>query len=240
MKLDKRYSNGLTVTTAFTLSKAMDFQSGDDGGLDFYAGQGIQRNYARADFDRKYNFVQSYVYQLPIGPGKRFLNHGALGRVIGGWQVSGIMSRRSGSPLTFTGSNSLNLGSGGTATLDQIAPVQILGGINTGNPWFSIGSFAKAATNVQGNTGRNIMDGPGMFNLNASLSRTIGFRAEKVKLQLRLETLNVTNTAWFSNPNTSSIGSASFGIISSTVSSGTGVNGTGGGRVVQLGAKMTF
>ena len=41
----------------------MDFQSGDDGGLDFYAGQGIGRNYARADFDRTLNYIQSYIYE---------------------------------------------------------------------------------------------------------------------------------------------------------------------------------
>ena len=57
-------------------------------------------------------------------------------------------------------------------------------------------------------------------------------------MQLRLETLNMTNTAQFSNPNTG-FGS-NFGFITGTISSGTGVNGTGGGRVVQLAAKMTF
>ena len=66
--------------------------------------------------------------------------------VVGGWQVSGIFSHRTGTPLTFTGSNSLNLGTGGTATLDQIAPIAVLGGINTGNPWFSTTSFARAPT----------------------------------------------------------------------------------------------
>ena len=59
-----------------------------------------------------------------------------------------------------------------------------------------------------------------------------------MRLQLRLETLNTTNTPQFSNPNTG-FGS-NFGFITGTLSSGTGVNGTGGGRVVQLGAKITF
>jgi hypothetical protein len=240
VKFDRRLTKGLTLTTAFTWQKAMDFQAGDDGGLDFYAGQGIGRNYARADFDRTLNFIQSYIYQLPVGPGKQFLSHGVAGKILGGWQVSGIVSARTGTPLTFTGSNSLNLGSGGTATDNQIAPVQVLGGINVGNPWFTTASFAKANSNVQGDSGRGIMSGPGLFALNASLSRWIDFREGKVRMQLRLETLNLTNTPQFSNPNTSSIGSASFGIVSSTISSGTGVNGTGGGRVVQLGAKMTF
>ncbi len=121
----------------------MDFQSGDDGGLDFYAGQGLGRNYARADFDRTFNFIQSYIYQLPFGRGKHFLTHSFAGKILGGWQIAGIVSARTGSPLTFTGNNSLNLGRDGTTTLEQVAPVQILDGINTGNPWFSTTSFAR-------------------------------------------------------------------------------------------------
>jgi hypothetical protein len=239
VKFDRRFVSGFRLTTAFTWQKAMGFQSGDDGGLDFYAGQGIGRNYARADYDRTLNFVQSYIWELPFGKGKHFLHNGGIpGKIIGGWQVSGIFSARTGTPLTFTGSNSLNLGSNGTATLDQIAPVKILGGINTGNPWFDTASFARANTNVQGSTGRNIVSGPNLYALNAGLSRWISYREGKVKLQLRLETLNTTNTPQFSNPNTG-FGS-NFGFITGTLSSGTGVNGTGGGRVVQLGAKIQF
>jgi hypothetical protein len=231
VKFDRRMRGGFQLTTSFTWQKAMDFQTSDDGALYFYAGQGLQRNYARADFDRTLNFVQSYIYRLP------FKEKGFFGRIAGGWQLSAILSARSGKPLSFTGSNTLNLGTGGNATLDQIAPITVLGGIAAGNPWFSTSSFAKAAVNVQGTTGRNIFSGPGLFALNANLSRTIAL-TEGLRLQLRLESLNVTNTAQFGLPNTS-FGS-NFGFITSTISSGTGVNGTGGGRVVQLGAKLTF
>jgi outer membrane receptor protein involved in Fe transport len=237
VKFDRRTAKGLRLTTAFTWQKAMAVQSGDDGGLYFYAGQGLDRNYARADFDRTLNFIQSYIYELPFGKGKQFLSEGVAGKIVGGWQVSGILSMRTGTPLSFTGSNSLNLGSGGNATLDQIAPIHVLGGINTGHPWFDTASFAKAPTNVQGTTGRNIWSGPNLYALNAGLSRWINIR-EGMRLQLRFETLNTTNTAQFSNPNTG-FGS-NFGFITGTLSSGTGVNGTGGGRVVQLGAKITF
>lgn len=239
VKFDRNFSRGFRMTTAFTWQKAMDFQNGDDGSLDFYAGQGIRRDYARADFDRTLNFVQSYIWQMPFGQGRPYLSHGLLSRIVGGWQLAAIPQWRTGTPLTFTGSNSLNLGSGGTTTDNLIAPIQVLGGINAGNPWFSIASFAKAPTNVQGVTGRNIWSGPNLFALNTNLSRTVKLR-ETMNVQLRLESLNVTNTPQFSNPNTSSIGTANFGLITGTLSSGTGVNGTGGGRVVQLGAKITW
>ncbi|HEY3837515.1 MAG TPA: carboxypeptidase regulatory-like domain-containing protein, partial [Bryobacteraceae bacterium] len=246
VKFDRRLSKGLTITTAVTWSKALNFQSGDDGGLDFYAGQGLQRNYARADYDREFTYVQSYVYKLPIGQGEKFMAHSVLGKIVGGWQLSGIFTGRSGRPMTFTGSNSLNLGRDGTATDNLVAPVQILHGINTGNPWFSINSFAKQNTatltnQVQGTTGRNIISGPSLVSLNAGISRWIVLKPREgadIKMQLRLDSLNVTNTPQFSNPNTSSIGSAAFGLVTGTISSGTGVNGTGGGRVVTCVVKI--
>src|SRR5258708_9379022 len=176
----------------------MSTQTGDDGGLYFYAGQGLDRNYARADFDRTLNFIQSYIWELPFGKGRAFLANRFAGKIVGGWKISGILSARTGTPLTFSGSNSLNLGTGGTTTLDQIAPIQVLGGIGVGNPWFSTTSFVKAPGNVQGTTGRAIFSGPGLFALNTSLSRTVVIR-EGINLQLRLESLNVTNTPQFAN-----------------------------------------
>jgi hypothetical protein len=148
------------------------------------------------------NFIQSYIYLLPVGPGQRFLSHSFAGKILGGWQLTGILSARTGPPLTFIGNNTLTLGSGGTTTDEQVAPVHTLGRINVGNPWFSTTSFARTPNNVQGDSGRNIWNGPGLFVLNAGLSRYIDFREGKVKLQLRLDSLNVTNTPWFANPNT--------------------------------------
>jgi hypothetical protein len=252
VKFDRRLSKGLTVTTAFTWSKSLSFMSGDDGGLDFYAGQGIERNYARADYDRTLNYIQSYVYKLPVGKGEHFLAHNFAGKILGGWQVSGIFSARSGKPMTFTGGNTLNLGRDGTTTINEVAPVQILHGINTGNPWFSTQSFkATGVNNVQGDTGRNIISGPGLVSLNAGLSRWIDLpiKDRNVRMQLRLDSLNVTNTPQFSNPGTGcgnngasalNCTGGSFGYVTGTISSGTGVNGTGGGRVITYAVKIFF
>ena len=78
VKFDRRFSSGLTMTTAFTWQKAMNFQSGDDGGLArWYINP--ERNYARADYDRTLNYVQSYVYQMPFGKGQKHFTHGVAG-----------------------------------------------------------------------------------------------------------------------------------------------------------------
>src|SRR5579875_1425267 len=203
---------------------------------DFYVG--FQRNYARTDFDRKYSYVQSFVYQLPFGKGMRWMNSGLASAILGNWQLSGIISAYSGTPLTITANGGqLNL-PGSTQTADQVAPVQILWGINTGNPWFSTSSFAQPVGARFGTAGRNIFDGPGLFNVNLSLFKDFKFK-ERWNFELRCDSFNFTNTPQFGNPGTS-ITSSNYGYVTSTLGSGTGVNGTGGGRALQLAAKLSF
>jgi hypothetical protein len=235
IKLDHRFSKNLLLTTAFTWARAMNFQSDDDGGLDFYINQ--HRNYAPADFDRKYSYVQSFNYALPVGPGQRWLNHGFASNIAGGWQLSGILTALSGTPFTLTYSASGLQAPNNTQTPNVVAPVQILKGINT-NPWLSISSFAAPANLTFGSVGRNSIFGPGFFNLNLSLFKEIKI-SERFNLEIRGETLNFTNTPQFNNPGTG-LGSSNFGEVTGTVGSGSGANGVGGGRVVQLGAKFTF
>jgi hypothetical protein len=163
----RHFNNGLLITTAFTWSKGMDYQNADDGAFDFHVN--FQRNYARTDFDRTYTYVQSFVYQLPWGKGERWMNSGAVSTILGNWQLAGIISAYSGTPLTFTvGSTNGNGGTlktpGNTQTPDQVAPIQVLSGINT-DPWFSTASFAQPSGAVFGTLGRNVMSGPGLLNL---------------------------------------------------------------------------
>jgi outer membrane receptor protein involved in Fe transport len=242
IKFDRRFSSGLLITTSFTWQKAMNFQQDDDGGLTFFINQ--RRNYAPADFDRKLNFVQSYIYQLPFGAGKKWLSSGLASQVLGGWQVSGILTVLSGTPFYVTANGGSLNSPGSIQTANQIAPVTYPKGINVGNPWFSTASFAQPTGVVFGTVGRNDMFGPGLFALNASLFKHFKIR-ERLDLEVRGEAFQVTNTPQFNNPCGSSgcqesITSATFGYVTSTLGSGSGVNGTGGGRAFQLGVKLAF
>jgi hypothetical protein len=250
IKLDRRFANGLGITTSMTLAKAMDYQSGDDGGLLFYINE--RRNYARADFDRAKTFVQSYIYELPFGKGKRFLSgNKGMDYVVGGWKLSGIMTMMSGLPINLTFSGTALNAPGNTNSPNQVGEFTVTHGINVGNPWFNTAAFqaptcvaVSAACPVGsplffGNVGRNSLSGPGYFNVDMTLSKDVRF-TERMGLQLRLETFNLTNTAQFNNPSGSCC-TGNFGVITSTLSSGSGnVNGTGGGRFLQVGAKLTF
>jgi hypothetical protein len=234
-KLNRHFGD-LNITTGFTWGKAMNYQSGDDGTL--YWQIGAQRNYARADFDRTLNFTQSYVYALPFGMGKKMLTSGPAAWVLGNWQLSGVLTMLTGTPFSITASGSSLNTPGETQTANQVAPVQVLHGINTGNPWFATSSFSQPTGVNFGTTGRNIMSGPGLFALNLSLFKSFKIR-ERGNIEFRAETFNFTNTPQFSNPS-GSLTSSTFGIVNGTLGSGTGVNGTGGGRAMQLGLRVQF
>jgi len=273
VKIDRRFNNGLSITSAFTYQKGMGYYNGgdDDGFYGFYLNGQYHRNWGLNDFNRTVSYVQSYVYQLPFGNGKKFLSSGgrAMNMVVGGWQIEGILTVMTGLPFTVTYSSTyLNLNQGGTNTPIQVAPVVKLKGINTtsngGSAWFSPASFAAppcqsatptaacptgaadqvaGAAQQVGNVGRNSMIGPGFFNLNAALAKTFEF-SEHMRLQLRFETVNTTNTPQFSNPNGGCCTSnnANFGFVTGTLGSGSGsINaGTGGPRTLQLAGKFSF
>ena len=238
VKLDRRFASGLAITTAYTWGKAMSYQTSDDGGLMFYVTGQERRNYAPADFNRTHAFVQSYVYDLPLGKGKRYLADGAAASILGGWQVNGILTLMSGLPVNITYSASGLSAPGNQQTPDLVAPVTFPHGINTGNPWFSVASFAAPAAGRFGTLGRNRITGPAFFDLDFSLFKNIAI-GERFKLQLRGEAYAVTNTPQFERPG-GTLGSTNFGYITSVISSGSGVNGVGGGRTIQLGAKLSF
>src|SRR5882724_11975166 len=238
VKFDRRFTGGFATTTAYTFGKGMGFQTGDDGGLSFYINQ--RRDYARNDFDRTQTFVQSVVYDLPFGKGRRLVSSGVGAAVLGGWRVSSFLTLMSGLPLYFTAPGSSLLAPDNTQTPDLVAPVQILHGVGIGSPWFTTSSFAAAAPRTFGNVGRNYLSGPNFFNLDAALSKSIRF-TERYNLDLRLEAFGATNTPqfFFNNTNGTPAGGTAAGTTLGSNSFGHVTNASGG-RQLQLGAKFNF
>jgi hypothetical protein len=236
VKLDKRYSNGLAITTSYTFAKAMGFiGNAETGGLTFYINP--QRNWRVLDFNRKHTFVQSYVYELPWGPGKRWLRQGAAAYILGGWQVNGILTIASGTPMNFGGNSAVLNAPGNGNTLNHYGPIKILHGTGRDAPWFDPTVCSASVTtncfsqpgNLQfGNLGLNPITGPGFFNLDASLFKQFRI-TERTQIELRGEAFSITNTPQWNNPDTG-IGNRTFGFIT----------GAGGNRSVQLGAKIIF
>ncbi|HKD07042.1 MAG TPA: TonB-dependent receptor [Bryobacteraceae bacterium] len=210
-QLTRRFGAGIVGAT-FTFSKALDFGDNDDSGLTWNWIPMYRRNYAVAGFDRPYNFQLYANYALPFGKGKPWVTHGFAAALAGGWQLNGIMSRESGTPFTVaTAGTSLNA-PGNTQTAQQVkTDVAILGGHGigaNGASYFDPTAFATVTTVAFGNSGRDILRGPGVFIVNASLFRDFKV-TERFILQFRAEAFNFTNTPQFGNPG-ATVSSATF------------------------------
>jgi len=221
---------GVNLGVAYTFSKTLDAADNEEGTSLTWNWAPVQyRNYALAGYDRTHN-VQFYgSYSLPFGKGESFLRHGFASKLAGGWQANWILSKESGTPFTV-GASATSLNSpGNTQTANQVLPtVEILGGYGPGMPYFDPKAFAAVTTVTFGNTGRDILRGPGMFALHASVFRTFPVR-ESIRLQFRAEAFGLTNTPTFGNPS-ATVGSSSLGIISSS----------SGDRQIRFAMKVTF
>src|SRR5262249_43378480 len=179
--------------------------------------------------DRPQSFVQSYVYELPFGPDKRWLQSGIARWIAGDWQLNGIFSAYSGLPLDFRiSATSLNA-PGNANRPDLIGNFNVLGGIGPGSKWFDTTAFAPPPPNTYGNVGRNIFSGPSYVNLDLSLFRKFRL-TERVGAEFRAESFNFTNTPHFNRPGTT-LGNADFGLVTGTL---------GDPRRIQFGLKLTF
>lgn len=121
VKLDRRFSGGFLMTTAYTYGKALGYAP-ETGGLWNYLQP--QRSYSRLDFDRAHSFVQAYLYELPFGKNRRWLQSGIGRWVLGDWQLNGVFSLMSGRPMTFGTTVAINT-PGSSATPDQTGPITV-------------------------------------------------------------------------------------------------------------------
>lgn len=219
------------IGASYTFSKGIDNTNGDNGDGTLWRAYPVSYALDKqiSGFDRPQDLQVYYVYQLPFGKGHTMLNHGLASWIVGNWQISGIIGRMSGLPFSVGTTSSINAG-GQNDTASQINPtVKILGGHNSSYPYFDGSAFANPPNGVLGSTGHYLggLFGPGFFQLNASVSRIVLLKGEKLKLQLQGEAYNLTNTVVFSNPGgsccwtTSASGATSyngFGIISAAQS----------------------
>ncbi len=243
VQLTRRFSKGLSSTTAFTWGKALNYAGSpatdhDDGSVLFYAQP--RRNYAPADFDRRLNYEQSLTYELPVGRGHRLLASGPFEYVLGGWRASAIVSVVSGLPFTVL-ANGGSLNTPGTQqTADLSGVYHVLHGVGSAQPWFSPTAFSQPTGVRVGNTGRNRFYGPGYVQDNLSLFKNFSIFRESA-LEVRADAFQLSNTPQFANPNVSTPTATNFGTITGTLGSGQGsVNGVGGGRSLQLAATIRF
>ncbi|SPE40961.1 TonB-dependent receptor [Candidatus Sulfopaludibacter sp. SbA3] len=239
---ERRFSGGISYLSSFTFSKAITNapQFRNAGGATGSENSPPQNSYdlsaerGLAAFNAKFRWVNSAVYDLPFGAGRAMLKQGFLSQVLGGWQVAGIMSLQTGFPFTIniTG-DSAGIGGGSGGILIRGNPVpgqsaELSADRRSTAEWFNTAAFVAPPAYQFGLLGRNTVVGPGIFNIDTTLSRHIRIR-ERLGLEIRAEAFNLFNT-----PNYNQIGriinASDYGQVDSQLPP----------RQLQFGAKVTF
>jgi hypothetical protein len=216
VKLEKRYSQGLTFSTFYTFAKAIDSQDDNNSGSGLAPIQNRGLEKARAGYDRTHRFIAYTTYQLPVGKGRHFMNRGGWrDAIFGGYEIAYIQTLESGNPYTFGFSDSpFNYfpGFAGDRRPNLVKQPSLLpdwgnvGGDrfnqNNRNPIIDINDFAYPAAFTPGNSGRNIMTGTRLLwgQLSAQKSWSI---KERAQLQLRWDFQNPWHNYNFDPPSLS-------------------------------------
>jgi hypothetical protein len=208
-------SSGLDFQGAYTYAHSIDSSSGNTNGVAIQNPANLKLYRGNSDFDIRHRLVLSWSYEFPFGRGKKFASdaHGVLQTAIGRWRLNSIDTFSTGSPFTpVMVSSLLNSGS-------NVQWPNRVGSGSLANPtihaWFNTADFVSPGNYVYGNSGRNILFGPGTRQFDLSLFKDFAFNESASRgLQFRAEAFNVLNTPQFNNPN-AQIGNAAAGTIAS-------------------------
>jgi hypothetical protein len=217
-KVEKRFSKGLSFLSAFTWSHNIDDyvetnnNTGGNGAVNPWNVR-LNRGNSYSDIRRQWAF--SAAYELPVGKGKALLNRGSMvNAVLGGWQLASVATLRSGIPFTVVTSGGIT-NAGGADRPNRSGNGTLPPDWQSIYHWFDTAAFVVQPQYTYGNAGRNILFGPGLRNLDLSLSKSFAV-AETKRLQFRAESFNFTNTPAFGQPS-ATLNGLGAGQITSTI-----------------------
>jgi hypothetical protein len=228
--LNSQLGRDLFLRAFYTYSKAIDPTTAGNGGGDLgnvsnpYAGW--KYDVGPSGFDRTHNAVVNFIYDLPI---MRHSSNKLAGSLLGGWEISGIVTMESGVPLNITtgGSQQGNGLPNATNRPDLVGKISYPQSVSE---WFNKAAFALPTVGAWGNLGHNALRGPGRDNWNLSLFKSFWFKEERgSRFELRFETFNTWNHTQF-NAVSTGLSSSNFGAVTSAFDP----------RIIQLGGKLYF
>jgi len=244
-RAEKRYSRGLTFTGSFNYQKAIAVgysvnEAAGFGGRIPQDPRNITAERARFNLDQRFRFVFSHVWEIPFWR----IRKDFAGQVFGGWAINGIIQLTSGLPVNVTqAGDSQNTGSDSSPRPNVVSGAKVVRVMQgrTLDRWFNTDAFIQSKCNGcpgegifveplgYGTAGANLFDAPAQKTWDFALFKEFRFR-ERHRVQFRWEAFNILNTPQFSAPS-SSLGSATFGRISSTITNN---------REMQFGLKYFF
>ncbi|MBV9572430.1 MAG: hypothetical protein JOY93_00125, partial [Acidobacteriales bacterium] len=209
----------------------------------------LEQSYGNSDNDVRHVGVINYIWDLPFGRGRAHLSDGVVGRILEGFEVTGIFTAETGHPFNVRASRDtqrMGVNAWGYQVGDPFGapsgpgctPDPTLGRVYFTNQCaFTLPPWGSASNNE-----RNQWYGPGFWDWDMSVSK-ITRLTERVKAELRFEGYNVLNHPHFLNPGTDAasngnlITSSQFGIITSTF---TQPDGTTSARQLQVALRVSF
>ncbi|HET6852581.1 MAG TPA: TonB-dependent receptor [Pyrinomonadaceae bacterium] len=238
-RFQQRLARGFSGLVSYTWSKSIDdasnfFSSAGDPNFPQNS-YNVAAERGRSNFDVSHRLSASYAYALPFGRGRQYLaDDGWLSTVLSGWETFGIVTLQSGRPFTVallseidnSGTGRSILGFGANDRPNLISNPELSNA--TTLQWFNTAAFAFPVPGTFGNAGRNILEGPGFQNVNASLVKNTAL-SERVNLQFRAEAFNLFNHPNLNLPD-NFLGSPTFGRITSARDP----------RHIQFGLKLLF
>jgi hypothetical protein len=237
VRISKRFTKGLNLNASYTRATFLDntFEGGTSVGADGNPLTYLNYYNRRADWgpsknDVRHRMTFSSVYELPFGPGKRWMSRGIAGTIAGGWTFGTVATAQSGAPFTVTTTTdtSNSFSAGGTQRADVLRDPVLPSDQRSVSKWFDTSAFAQPALYTFGNSGRDSMRAPGIVSVDLSILRNFRL-TERSTLQFRGESLNAINHTNLSSP-VAALGNGSFGQI----------NTSRPARVMQIGMKVRF
>jgi len=216
-KFQREFSGGFNFLANYTWSKALTNtqQGGANAGLN-QMGSCIACDKGMAGFNVPQRLTIATVWELPAGRGKRFLQNVSpfWDRVVGGWALNVIAAFSGGNPITVNAPNNTAApltNFRANRTCDGRSGLQNSDLRTNGLYWLDTACFSAPAAGFFGNSGANILTGPGISNWDVALEKNAALR-EALRLQFRAEFFNAWNHAQFKNPD-SMVGDANFGQV---------------------------
>jgi hypothetical protein len=240
--LQRNFSNGFQFSLHYMWSHETDNGSLGGGEADFpQIVSCMPCSWASGDYDARHVFNANSVYYLPFGPGKKYLSQpGLLRTLFGAWNVSGVFTARTGLPVNILIDRSSSATPDGN-TVNQRpnlvpgVPLYPIGG-QTATAWINPAAFITPANGTWGNTPRNFLRGPGIWQTDLALQKQMQL-SERFALQFRAEAFNLFNRAQYGLPQ-NDVSASTFGQILNTVN--TGPTGTGTPRQLQFMLRLNF
>jgi hypothetical protein len=239
-QIHRRFKDGLMLQSNYMWAHGIADASIGAGESVTYQDMGCRAcDRSSTNIDVRQYFTTNAIYELPFGKGRKFAQNGLGAKMVGGWELAGLATARTGLPVNVTISRkAAALPDGNTSSQrpNYVAGQEIYTASQTIVNWFNPAAFATPAAGTWGNLGRYAANGPGAVEFDTSLQRKFQL-TEKIRLDLRATAYNLANHPIYSNPSGNS-SSSSFGRITSVINSG--ATGSGAPRRIEFMLRAEF